>query len=588
MSDYVVVACAAPTLAWAGVAACRFARTAAPEALGVAAFCVVLVALLVVKDATPLDDPPPRRVAPREPPPEPLAPASLLDILREDIKRRGRRVWSHHREETAEVQRYFTRAKWKHFVEERNYATLVHKASRRVGCVILGDSYCDDFATKQRSWPGRVYDAVVRPKHLACVNVSHGGAQSPDLVPQVRLARRAIADWRLELDDDLLVVVHNGGNDVLKKIVRYWWPLWLDMLRLLLWSSKLACLRRFCGARRGTVDFRRALGPSFFGAAAPIAVASVRRAVLDVAAAWRPKTIVVSGMPICGALPLAQGLMKVCLFRSVPSDVSKRAVDGLGAWLNELHLEVVREVQAAYPECRVVFFDEAAAITARDCEGFWMDSYHPTSKGHAAVVPDVLAALGVEATDAPVPAPAPTRETSPVPAPAARRTSPAPPRETIPLGGGAWRDDRGGYLDALDAPTTLPPPPRGPMGRRRWGSPAPAPRPDRAMRMARASRERAEASARAPPTRKKSPPPIEMAEQLTPFERHLLAKSPEHREPWESPASKRTKSAKAAPTWVKPSPKKPDGAPRRRRRSRSREREPPPPREPPPTRQPRE
>ncbi|KAH8066635.1 hypothetical protein JL722_1088 [Aureococcus anophagefferens] len=496
MSDIVVVACAAPTLAWAGVAACRFIRTAAPEALGFAAFCVVLVALLVVKDATPLDDPPPRRVAPREPPPEPLAPASLLDILREDIKRRGRRVWSHHREETAEVQRYFTRAKWRHFVEERNYATLVrgaasapsthaeelppglqHKASRRVGCVILGDSYCDDFATKQRSWPGRVYDAVVRPKHLACVNVSFGGAQSPDLVPQVRLARRAIADWRLELDDDLLVVVHNGGNDVLKKIVRYWWPLWLDMLRLLLWSSKPACLRRFCGARRGTVDFRRALGPSFFGAAAPVAVASVRRAVLDVAAAWRPKTIVVSGMPICGALPLAQGLMKVCLFRTVPSDVSKRAVDGLGAWLNELHLEVVRDVQAAYPECRVVFFDEAAAITAR-------------------------------------------------------------PR---------------GLLDG------------------------------------HASRERADAAARAPPTRKKSPPPIEMAEQLTPFERHLLAKSPEHREPWESPASKRTKSAKAAPTWVKPSPKKPDGAPpRRRRRSRSREREPPPPREPPPTRQPRE
>ena len=233
MSDYVVVACAAPTLAWAGVAACRFARTAAPEALGVAAFCVVLVALLVVKDATPLDDPPPPRVAPREPPPQPLAPASLLDILREDVRRRGRRVWSHHREETAEVRRYFTRAKWKHFTEERNYATLV-KASRRVGCVILGDSYCDDFATKQRSWPGRVYDAVVRPKHLACVDVSFGGAQSPDLVPQVRLARRAIADWRLELDDDLLVVVHDGGNDVLKKLVRYWWPLWLDMLRLLL------------------------------------------------------------------------------------------------------------------------------------------------------------------------------------------------------------------------------------------------------------------------------------------------------------------------------------------------------------------
>ena len=82
--------------------------------------------------------------------------------------------------------------------------------------------------------------------------------------------------------------------------------------------------------------------------------------------------------------------------------------------------------------------------------------------------------------------------------------------------------DRGGYLDALDAPTTLPPPPRGPMGRRRWGSPAPAPRPDRAMRMARASRERAEAAARAPPTRKKSPPPIDMAEQLTPFEQQQV------------------------------------------------------------------
>ena len=35
MSDYVVVACAAPTLAWASVAACRYIRTAAPEARGV-------------------------------------------------------------------------------------------------------------------------------------------------------------------------------------------------------------------------------------------------------------------------------------------------------------------------------------------------------------------------------------------------------------------------------------------------------------------------------------------------------------------------------------------------------------------------
>ena len=214
---------------------------------------------------------------------------------------------------------------------------------------------------------------------------------------------------RLRVTPETLVIVHNGGNDVLVRILPLWWIIWLDLFRLIVWdaSKRSAVLRPFCGVRRGRgdVDFERCRGPTFFGVFPRRSIEQLRHTLLDIHDAFRPKTLLVSGMPINGSLPLAQGLMSRALFRSLGQSRGNAVLHRLGDVLNTYHRAMLRDV-AEMTNMTIHFYDEATSIRVHAAKGpaaFWLDSYHPSSFGHAMMAQDAIAALDLgddEARDA--------------------------------------------------------------------------------------------------------------------------------------------------------------------------------------------
>ena len=141
MSDYIAGAAGAIGVPCAAYGCYVFLRDATCEDLGLCAFGGVLVALLLLKDATELgpsvrrslevDEARPR--APR------LEYESILELMMREVKRRGRLTWRHVRQEPEPgLVQFLYRATWG---EDTNYVTVRRgRVAGEVGCLIFGDS----------------------------------------------------------------------------------------------------------------------------------------------------------------------------------------------------------------------------------------------------------------------------------------------------------------------------------------------------------------------------------------------------------------------------------------------------------------
>ncbi|KAL1522671.1 hypothetical protein AB1Y20_017649 [Prymnesium parvum] len=170
-----------------------------------------------------------------------------------------------------------------------NALTYHPSSSRRAeAAVVVGDSWADPWDMGFGCWPTFLSQDLA----YACVNAARGGSRSDDTLRQLS---RAHSFLQRRGHTPRLLIVHTGGNDVLRGLLSPWLVLLcLDVLRLLATRGGLLAPQHG-GAREWSFTTRvaRAIGRQL-------------HLLLEEAAEQGHSAVLVSSVPVCSAIPLAR------------------------------------------------------------------------------------------------------------------------------------------------------------------------------------------------------------------------------------------------------------------------------------------
>ena len=219
-----------------------------------------------------------------------------------------------------------------------NKLTLVHRKNATHTAVVVGDSYADDHDMGFETWPHLLTQTVLNQTALITAT---GGTTSDQAVTQLERAHA-----HLEAVPGALIV-HTGGNDLLQSL---WWP---HMVLLLAFDVALLIVTRLSLTR----PLER---PPLFSFAGVISrrLSSNLIKLLDASVQLGHKSMIVSHLPLCPAIPLARTLLRILTFGLASDDL-----------LTELLLEYANlfrsEIDAALngflskrPNINLIVFDE--------------------------------------------------------------------------------------------------------------------------------------------------------------------------------------------------------------------------------------
>lgn len=270
-----------------------------------------------------------------------------------------------------------------------------------VDLLVLGDSYADDIDMGFECWP----TLLARKERWSCLSCARGGAEAAAATAQYALASDFAVEANLLIDEETVVLVHLGGNDLLHGL-RY---------------GPIACLLLLCDVAMSLFSYFRLFGVptplprlprvSFFGIASR-RVTRQLRLLLSVLSERGHHTVVVSGLPVCSVVPTVRVIVSLLtgswLWQyalpgagAAAARVVTLLADGTAALLqSELfgglasaaaEVSAHSKSSAASVTCsspRLVLLDEAAVlreIASQAGEGgrsMWKDFHHPTAECH--------------------------------------------------------------------------------------------------------------------------------------------------------------------------------------------------------------
>lgn len=276
-----------------------------------------------------------------------------------------------------------------------------------VGALVLGDSWADHVDMGFECWQ----TTLARHRGLSVLNAACGGERLGQCRRQLQDAEAACAELGLKAGADTLVILHAGGNDFLGALFLppCLLALVFDMARL---AIARASQRRLAAASLPYFSFV-GLGLRYLEWRMQQLVATLHERGY--------RQVVVSGPPICAALPLARTVLTLLTLGLLGPGFVDATLRDLGALLVEgLRDEALPRIASRYDpaELQITFFDEAAAVSdlaaaaAEDKHGvvgtlrllaacrrptphtqFWRDGHHATAVVHRELASRCEAAL---------------------------------------------------------------------------------------------------------------------------------------------------------------------------------------------------
>ena len=167
----------------------------------------------------------------------------------------------------------------------------------QVDAIVLGDSYCDDIDMGYPCWP----TVLARRRSWSLLSAAKGGSRSDHWAEQYKRAEAYAEELGLRITTDTVCIVHLGGNDLLHS-------LWLGPLAVLLLFSDLA----FIAAVRVRLLARHRRPPpfSFFGILSRRISKHIGAAAAALAARGHTR-LLISGLPLCGAVPTGRAVVRL-------------------------------------------------------------------------------------------------------------------------------------------------------------------------------------------------------------------------------------------------------------------------------------
>lgn len=252
-----------------------------------------------------------------------------------------------------------------------------------VDCLVIGDSYADDVDMGFTCWP-----LLLAQGRGSCLNVARGGSRCAHAPEQLSRAEDFMAAFQLRPSEHSMVIVHLGGNDMLHAL-----QLLGPFALLLLWLDMWHIGARILGLRPGLSTLPRV---SFFGFLARRIVASLS-ALLALLARRGYTRVLVSGLPICSAMPLTRKVVSGLTFawaRPGGARFVTKVIDETADLLRTYLKTALHEVATTHG-LKLVYFDEASALrevclsrhAAAEQVGagdaMWKDVHHPREWVHA-------------------------------------------------------------------------------------------------------------------------------------------------------------------------------------------------------------
>ncbi|KAK3239731.1 hypothetical protein CYMTET_50361 [Cymbomonas tetramitiformis] len=272
---------------------------------------------------------------------------------------------------------------------ESRFRAVAHTQPRDLDALIMGDSWCDGIDTGCTGWPTR----LAAQSGLSEINVAQGGSTSADLPAQLTRALEACRYEHVRICEHTIVLLHSGGNDFLYLLLPCLGSLIMDIARVALWRRTslrgYAWVRNFCWvlhqplaapARGGGSCFRRGgvrIRDNLYSCLSELNQHGVTKVIL-------------SGLPICSAMPLARVVVGRGLCLLFGMRFAEGILEEMASVLTSFIQEMLATVQKDFPEMDVRFFDEASSLTryGKCTPGFWQDGHHPSDIGHSLLAQD--------------------------------------------------------------------------------------------------------------------------------------------------------------------------------------------------------
>lgn len=225
------------------------------------------------------------------------------------------------------------------------------------------------------------------------MNVAQGGSTSADLPAQLTRALEAARREHVRICERTIVLLHSGGNDFLYLLLPCLGYLILDVIRVALWRHTslrgYAWVRNFCWVLHQPLAVPARGGGSLFRRGG-VKVRDNLYTCLSELNKHGVTKVVLSGLPICSAMPLA----RVVIGRGICLIFGMRFAEGIleemASVLTSFIQEMLAAVEKDFPDMDVRFFDEASSLTrcSKCTPGFWQDGHHPSDIGHSLLAQD--------------------------------------------------------------------------------------------------------------------------------------------------------------------------------------------------------
>jgi len=269
------------------------------------------------------------------------------------------------------------------------------RSSAYTSILVVGDSYADDADMGFPCWP----TLLARSMMLPILNVAHGGSETQHSREQLLRAHNFIKRRELDLKpEEMLLVVHTGGNDVLHALFN---PRLLFVL-----SRDLANFAAY-EYNKGAV-----LPSSAFAEELSWKISTDLDALLGDAASLGHRDVLVSTLPICPAIPLARMLVRM-LRPGQPVSFVNLTLTSMSLLLQRNLLTAMQTAAVKYG-LRIFQFDEAHHLVQLSSQSdagaagvlqtsglatrklwqhwlmkpqgplydFWHDGHHPGARAH--------------------------------------------------------------------------------------------------------------------------------------------------------------------------------------------------------------
>ena len=261
--------------------------------------------------------------------------------------------------------------------------------SSHADMLVLGDSYADDVDMGYWCWPA----LLARSRGWSILSAARGGSKSGCAMEQYARARAFADELGLSVTRETICVIHLGGNDLLHS-------LWLGPLAFALLLLDIA----FLLARRTTSLYIRSRPPrfTFFGLLSR-RVATNTSATLRLLAAHGHRTVLLSGLPLCAAVPTARTVVRLLICGCWPcAGDCVSAIIGEAAALMQDELFAAARATAEEGCLSLILFDEASTLMelhtavagTSAVATFWRDAHHPSHWVHAELAARASAIMG--------------------------------------------------------------------------------------------------------------------------------------------------------------------------------------------------